>query len=230
MSNEIPRVLEECSVNEKYLLEEYRDQGFCWRNDDQAFFKLTAVLLPLSIAALTLPYLRTGSPKLLAAAGGLLLMGYWILSSELHTRRLKIRFSRIQEIEWILGLDSHLKYHRETDEKVWKSQILRRCMFVAYLIVALFVTCDIKVEPTDPKVKIAHSVAQFIRVFSDPKVETALWTINLWPPFGLWSTDAGIAKLVITAEAILVGIVAALVYLAYRIIRDRTRSNSKNKA
>ena len=78
--------------------------------------------------------------------------------------------------------------------------------------------------------KIAHSVAQFIRVSSDPKVETALWTINLWPPFGLWSTDAGIAKLVIKAEAILVGIVAALVYLAYRIIRDRTRSNSKNKA
>ena len=144
MSNQIPRVLEEHSINEKYLLEEYRDQGFCWRNDDGAFSRLTAVLIPLSIAALTLPYLRSGTPKLLAASGGLLLMTFWVLSSELHTRRLKIRFSRLHEIEWILGFNSHLKYHREVNQKVWRFQILRRYMFVAYLLIAFCVTCDMK--------------------------------------------------------------------------------------
>ena len=69
-------------------------------------------------------------------------------------------------------------------------------MFWLYLPIAFFVTCDMKVEATDPKVKVAHSVAQFIRVFSNPKVETALCTI------GLWSTDAWVIKFVITAETI----------------------------
>lgn len=146
MSSQIPRVLEEDSINENYLLEEYKEQGFCWRNDDQTFSRLTAVLIPLSIAALTLPYLRNGTPKLLAASGGLLLMTFWILSSELHTRRLTIRFSRLHEIERILGLNSHLKYHMETNKKVWRFQILRRYMFWLYLPIAFFVTCDLKVE------------------------------------------------------------------------------------
>ena len=220
MSNEIPRVLDECSVNEKYLLEEYRDQGLCWRHDDDVFAKLTAVLLPLSIAALTLPYFKDGVPKLLAASGGLTLMAFWILSSKLYSRRLKIRFSRIHEIERILGFDSHLRYDRKTNPKVWKAQLLRYCMFGVYLVTALSITCDIKVEATDPKVKIAHSVAQFIRVSSNPKVETALWTIDLWPPFGLWSTDAWIIKLVITTEtfAFLIIIVAVVIAVCIWIL------------
>ena len=214
---------------EKRLLEEYKEQGLCWRNDDQAFSRLTAVLIPLSIAALTLPYLRNGTPKLLAVSGGLLLMTFWILSSELHTRRLTIRFSRLHEIERILGLNSHLKYHMETNKKVWRFQILRRYMFWLYLPIAFFVTCDIKVEPTDPKVKVAHSVVQFIRAFSDPKVETALCSIDLWPLFGLWSTDAGIAKLAITVETIGVVIFTVVGYLIYKKYRDRIRPNPENK-
>ena len=47
---------------EKHILEEYRELGLCWRHDDEWFSKLTAVLLPLSIAALALPYLNR-SPK-----------------------------------------------------------------------------------------------------------------------------------------------------------------------
>ena len=220
---------------EKRFLEEYKELGLCWRHDDEWFSKLTAVLLPLSIAALTLPYLKDGIPKLLAVVGGLMLMAFWFFSSCICTAKLRVRFSRIHDIERILGLDSHLRYDAargegaKKDKRVLKAQRLRLWMFKLYLVITLFVMCDIKVEPTDPKVKIAHSVAQFIRVSSNPKVETAVITINVWPPFGLWSTDAGIAKLVITAEAILVGIVAALVYLAYWMIRDRTRSNAKNK-
>ena len=144
MSNEIPRVLEECSVNEKYLLEEYRDQGLCWRHDDDVFAKLTAVLLPLSIAALTLPYLSAETPKMLAASGGLMLMTFWYLSSESYEHRFRIRWRRIHEIEEILGLDSHLRIHKERSESLLKGQRIRRCMFWLYLPIAFFVTCDMK--------------------------------------------------------------------------------------
>ena len=47
---------------EERLMDEYREQGFCWRHDDEMLSRLTAVLLPLSIAALTLPYLKHGPP------------------------------------------------------------------------------------------------------------------------------------------------------------------------
>ena len=203
------------SNENSHLLEEYKELGLCWRHDDEVFSKLTAVLLPLSIAALTLPYLRAGTPKLLAAAGGLMLMTFWFFSSKSHKGRSEIRFSRIHEIERILGFDSHLRYHRERAKNVLKDQRLRCCMFIVYLLIALLVTCDIKVEATDPKV--AHSVAQFIRALFDTKVEAAFWTIDVWPPFGLWSNDAWIIKLVVTTETIIVSPVAIVVIVVIAV-------------
>ena len=157
-------------------------------------------------------------------------MAFWFLLSQSYENKFHIRWSRIHEIEQILGLDSHLRIDRERSKSRLKGQRLRCWMFGLYLVVALFVTCDTKVEPTDPKVKIAHSVVQFIRISSNPKVETALCSIDLWPPFGLWSTDAGIAKLVIKVETIVVIIVVAAGYLIYRKYRDRIRPNPENKA
>ena len=56
MSNENP-----------HLLEEYKELGLSWRHDSESLSKLTTVLLPLSIAALTLPYLKPAElPTLLA--------------------------------------------------------------------------------------------------------------------------------------------------------------------
>ena len=129
---------------EKRLLEEYKEQGLCWRHDDDVFSKLTAVLLPLSIGALTLPYLSAETPKLLAASGGLMLMTFWYLSSESYEHRFRIRWRRIHEIEEILGLDSHLRIHKERSESLLKGQRIRRCMFWLYLPIAFFVTCDMK--------------------------------------------------------------------------------------
>ena len=117
---------------EKRWLEEYREQGLCWRHDDEWFSKLTAVLLPLSIAALTLPYLKDGVPKLLAVVGGLMLMAFWFFSSCICTAKHSVRFLRIHDIERILGLDSHLRYDAERgegakkDKRVLKAQRLRR--------------------------------------------------------------------------------------------------------
>ena len=139
---------------EKRLLEEYRELGLCWRHDDEMFSKLTNVLFPLSIGALTLPYLKDGVPKLLAAVGGLTLMTFWFLSYLIHKRRFEIRFTRIHEIEWILGLDSHLKYERKSIKNKLKDQPLRYCVFIVYLLIVLFVGCNMKVEAADPKVKV----------------------------------------------------------------------------
>ena len=129
---------------EKRLLEEYRELGLCWRHDDEMFSKLTAVLLPLSIAALTLPYLRAEAPKLLAASGGLMLMTFWFFSYLIHKSRFEVRFRRIYEIECILGFDSHLKYEKESTKSRLKDQGLRSWMFGLYLVIAFFVTCYIK--------------------------------------------------------------------------------------
>lgn len=185
---------------ERRLLEEYKEQAICWRHDDEVFSKLTAVLLPLAIAALTLPYLKTGAPKLLAVFGGLMLITLWYIPSLNYRRRFEVRFSRIHEIEWILGFDSHLRYHRESNKNVLKDRYLRCCLFIIYIVIALIVTCEIKVEATNPKA--AHIVDQFIHIFSDTRVETALRTIDFW------STDAWTIKLVITVETIIVSTVA----------------------
>lgn len=131
---------------EKRLLEEYRELGLCWRHDDEWISKWTAVLLPLSIAALTLPYLKVDVPKLLAVTGGLTLITYWYLSSLISKRRFEIRFSRIHQIEEILGLDSHLRYRRKSEKSILKHQRLRFGMFLVYSVIAVFVTLETKVE------------------------------------------------------------------------------------
>ena len=133
-------------VIEKRLLEEYKELGLCWRYDDEWLSKLTTVLLPLSIAALTLPYLKQGVPKLLAVSGGLALMTFWFLSSKIFMNRLGARFSRIHELEQILRFDSHLRYVTKRKKRILRSQNLRCWMFALYLLIAFFVTCDMKVE------------------------------------------------------------------------------------
>ena len=130
--------------NSQLLLEEYKELGLCWRHDDQLRSKLTSILLPLSIAALTIPYLKPGPPKLLCACGGLMLMMFWFVSSCLYMRRFNIRFSRIQEIERTLGFDSHLRYHREIDKSRWKFRNLHLIIFLLYEIIALAVLWNTK--------------------------------------------------------------------------------------
>ncbi len=135
----------DCQV-ENRLLEEYKELGVCWRQDDDWISKWTAVLLPLSIVALTLPYLKDPAPELLGVTGGLVLITYWYLSSLISKRRFEIRFSRIHQIEEILGFDSHLRYRRKSCKSLLKHQRLRGAMFFVYLVIAFCVTLKTKVE------------------------------------------------------------------------------------
>lgn len=167
---------------EKRLLEEYKELSLCWRHDE-VFAKLTAVLFPLSIAALTLSYLNAGVPKLLAIVGGLMLVAFWFFSSERNEDRSRIRFSRIYEIERILGFDSHLRINRERPKSVLKGQNLRRCIFIVYLVMALLVTCDIKVESTDAWIINSVITVETIVFFILAAVVVSIW---LW----LWNRDS----------------------------------------
>lgn len=132
------------SNENSHLLEEYKELGLCWRHDDEMLSKLTAVLFPLSIAALTLPHLKGDIPKLLVAIGGLMLMAFWFFTSESYQDRFHIRWSRIHEIEQILGFDSHLRIDRKRKGSVWKGHSLRRLMFIAYIVIVFLVTCDVE--------------------------------------------------------------------------------------
>ena len=183
---------------ERRLLEEYREQGGCWRHDDEMLSRLTAVLLPLSIAALTLPYLKHGVPKLLAAIGGIMLMTFWFLRVLSYEERLRLRWSRIHEIERLLGLDSHLRIDKGRAKSVWKGHRIRCGMFIVYILVVPFVMCGITVESMDTELRAFHRVVQSMRVFFDTEVDAALWTI------GVWTTNRWMVKLIVTMETIVV--------------------------
>ena len=201
---------------EKRWLEEYREQGLCWRHDDDVFTKLTAVLLPLSIAALTLPYFKDGVPKLLAAGGGLMLMAFWFLLSQSYENKFHIRWSRIHEIEQILGLDSHLRIDRERSKSRLKGQRLRCWMFILYLFITFVMMFDIKVETT-------RNVIQLIRDLFDTKVDATLQVLAV----DVWATAPWAIKLIeLAVHSIIVGIVG---YLGWKY-RNRTRPNPENKA
>ena len=208
------------SNENSHLLEEYKELGLCWRHDDEMFSKLTAVLLPLSIAALTLPYLKAGAPKLLAAVGGLMLMTFWFLSYLIYKSRFEIRFCRIYEIERLGGFDSHLRYHRESTKNILKDQRLRSWMFGLYLVIALLVTCDIKVEAIGTEVQP-----------TDTKAEDTLGTIDIWTTPDLCPLESWIVKLVITGETLVYLIIAAAVVWIWVWIckRDSKHSSSENK-
>ncbi len=146
---------------EQRLFGEYTELGLCWRHDDDWIAKLTAVLLPLSIAALTLPYLKEETPTLLAVVGGISLMAFWYFSTLISKRRFEIRFSRIYEIERILGLDSHLRYSRESEKKNLKHQRLRCWMFIGYLVVATSVMLNIRVGGPETEMQKTLQVLDF---------------------------------------------------------------------
>ena len=254
----------------KYLLEEYRELGLCWRHDDELLSKLTAVLLPLSVAALTLPYLKNGTPKFFAVVGGLMLMAYWFITACLCMRRIDIWFSRIRQIERLLGLYSHLSYYRNRasevppiispelkfrklrlcgfvlrsifnkkcfqllgksiDEK-FSFRVLRLRIFQLYVAITFFIIMlDIQVEAINP------TFIQSVRVLFDEKVEAARWTIDLWPFFGLWSTDEWILKLGFTVEDFVFPFIAIIAFRGAEIIYRSTcpfpkkTTNPENKA
>ncbi len=201
------------------LLEEYKELGLNVRNDNDASLKLTAVFLPLAIAALALPYWKTGTPKLFAISGGVTLMTVWFFSSEITTERLTTRLLRIFELEQILQFNSLIRYGGRPI--VLKSQNLRRWLFVVYIVIALFVACDIEVETIGIEAQPTNT-----------QVEATLGTIDIWTTPDLWPSEEWIVKLSITVETIVALITVTIVVgiWGWIYLRDDKHSSPENEA
>ena len=128
------------SRHEQLLLESYKEQTASWRHFDNLLYRTTTIVLPLSIAALGLPYVNTSTapemPEWMPIAGGLWLMIFWIASCEIVEIRAKIRFEIIHEIEDELGIKGHKEWAKRragSRSKRLRSHYLRRLMFGFYL-------------------------------------------------------------------------------------------------
>ena len=118
-------------------LEEYKEQGLCWRHDDRINSIFSSILLPLAFAALTLPFLHSDKvPKWPCAVVGTIIITFWFCTYHIYRRRSRVRFSRIWQLEEILELDSHLRYERELGDAKWNFKSLYLITFVFYLVLA----------------------------------------------------------------------------------------------
>lgn len=122
-------------------IEEYKEIGLDWRHDDQGFWRLTRLFLPLSFGALALPYLESPPPISFCAIAGMTLMSFWYMSFWLYAQRFRMRFNRMQQIEGILGFNYHLKYHAEMDKNPFKFRWLYTVLFIGYIVAWLIRLC-----------------------------------------------------------------------------------------
>ena len=134
---------ETLSPRQQLLIESYKEQTASWRHFDNLLYRTTTIILPLSIAALGLPYVNastegatTEMPKWIPIVGGLWLMIFWIASCEIVEIRAKIRFEIIHEMEGCLGMakghKEWAKRRAERGSKRLRSHYLRRLMFGLY--------------------------------------------------------------------------------------------------
>ena len=133
------------------LLEQYRELCESWRHDDADFSRFTNICLPLSILALTAPYLKGDVPAWLTCGLGLVGMTYWFFMGLNYQHRFDIRWKRIHKIECRLGYDAHLwmdkkrKQHRKTWYMPWRKlrhKHWRVFIWLIYIVAGISVLCD----------------------------------------------------------------------------------------
>ena len=90
---------EPLSRRDQLLIESYKEQTAAWRHENNLLYRVTTIILPVSIAALGVPYVRNDVPDLLTTLGGLMLMTFWGLSCQTMQIKSNLRFSVINEIE-----------------------------------------------------------------------------------------------------------------------------------
>ena len=132
-------------MNRSKHIDEYKQAGLDWRHDDQRFWQLTRLFLPLSFGAMVLPYLEVAPPMWFCVTAGMMLMAFWYSSFWLYKRRIKIRFERIHQLEQMLGFNYHLNYHKKVEGSLFKFRSLYTVMLIVYValwvIVFIFKCC-----------------------------------------------------------------------------------------
>ncbi|MYE89100.1 hypothetical protein F4X33_08920 [Candidatus Poribacteria bacterium] len=138
---------EQLSPRELYLIESYKEQAASWKHEDNLLYRFTSIILPLSIAALAVPYVEAKVPDLLATIGGLTLMTFWAISCQITHIKSNIRFSITNKIEKFWGVPGHRGF-KSIREKTYgkrasyflRSQVLRCYMFWVYLGIVVLLT------------------------------------------------------------------------------------------
>ena len=133
---------DQLSRRDQLLIESYKEQTAAWRHENDLLYRFTTITLPVSIAALGVPYVQQKVPDLLAILGGLTLMTFWAFSCQIMQIKSNLRFSVINQIEECWQNPSHKDcFVRKKDtygEKasgILRSHFLRCCMFWIYLFI-----------------------------------------------------------------------------------------------
>ena len=133
---------EQLNKRELYLIESFKEQTAAWRHEDNLFYRLTSIVLPLSIAALAVPYIEDRVPDLLATIGGLTLMTFWVIS-QIADIKSNIRLSIINKIEKCWDVWGHKDFQNTYGQRssyFLRSQVLHRYMFCIYLVIVGMLT------------------------------------------------------------------------------------------
>ena len=138
---------EQLSPRELYLIESYKEQTAAWRHENDLLYRFTTITLPVSIAALGVPYVQDKVPDLLATLGGLTLMTFWAFSCQIMQIKSNLRFSVINEIEKYWRTPSHKDcrvikentYGKKGSDRL-RSHFLRCWLFWIYLGIVMVLT------------------------------------------------------------------------------------------
>ena len=110
---------DQLSPRELYLIESYKEQTAAWRHENNLLYRFTTIVLPVSIAALGVPYVQADVPDLLATLGGLMLMTFWAVSCQIMQIKSNLRFSIINKIEKSWGIPSPQRLQSDKGEDIW---------------------------------------------------------------------------------------------------------------
>ena len=135
------------SRRDQFLIESYKEQTAAWRHENDLLYRFTTITLPVSIAALGVPYVQKGVPDLLAILGGLTLMTFWAFSCQIMQIKSNLRFSVINQIEEYWQIPSHKdckvrkgNTYRGKGSNRLRSHFLRCCIYWIYLVIVMALT------------------------------------------------------------------------------------------
>ena len=146
------------SRRDQLLIESYKEQTAAWRHENDLLYRFTTIILPVSIAALGVPYVQDNVPDLLATLGGLMLMTFWALSCQTMQIKSNLRFSIINDIEKCWQIPSHIDCkvrkkgtYGEKTSYFLRSHFLRCCMFWLYFAIVVLLTLHRWYESCSPR-------------------------------------------------------------------------------
>ena len=141
------------------LIEVYKEQTASWKHEDNILYKFGAVMLPVSFAALGVPYIADVEEsnliilEIMSTIGGMILMTFWVAYVHASHAKINARFQIINKIERDWGIRGHKdipcirnKAFKPPPPLQFKTYFLETRIFDVYWIAAFILTiyrfCD----------------------------------------------------------------------------------------